>query len=231
MPSSGLLLSVAGLALLDMLSPAVIATTLYVLLSGARSTARPLLAYLATVAAFYFALGCALVLGLGLVLEPLSGLVSSRPAGWAMAALGALMLIWALFAPTRAAPRRTPPTLRTPAMIALGLATGVLEAGTALPYFGAIALMTTAQLPAAAWLPILAAYNLAMVLPAIVLHLLHRTLGQRLRPRLEHWRAKAESGSREAAAWIVGIAGFLLLRHGLSTADLSEITINLSGGL
>ena len=68
-------------------------------------------------------------------------------------------------------------------MIGLGLATGLLEAGTALPYLGAIGIMGTAGLAASTWAPMLAAYNLVMVLPPVLLYLGHRVLGERLRPR------------------------------------------------
>ncbi|ASU58610.1 MULTISPECIES: GAP family protein [Nocardiopsis] len=227
MPSLEVLLPVAGLALLDTLSPATIGVSLYVLLSGARSVARPLFVYLATVAAFYFALGCALMLGLGFAFEALDDLADSPVLGWVMVVLGGGMLAYALFMPSGPRRQRRPASLRTGAMVALGLATGLLEGGTALPYFGAIGIMTTAGLPAVAWVPLLAAYNVVMVLPPILLYLAHRAFGERLRPRMERWRTKVESGSREALGWIIGIVGFLVLRHGLWLAGVFDGIISL----
>jgi hypothetical protein len=55
-----------------------------------------------------------------------------------------------------------------------------------------------------------------MVLPPVLLYLGHRALGERLRPRLERWRTRVESGSREAMGWIIGLVGFLLLINGLA---------------
>ncbi|SHI38659.1 Sap, sulfolipid-1-addressing protein [Nocardiopsis flavescens] len=208
------LVPVAGLALLDTLSPAVIGVSLYVLLSGSRSVARPLLAYLGTVAAFYLALGCALMLGLGFALDRLGGLLDDTALGWVLTVAGGGALVFSFFMSTGPRPRR-PASLRTGAMVALGLGTGVLEGATALPYFGAIALLTAADPSPLVWLPVLAAYNLVMVLPGVLLYLGLRALGERARPRLERWRAKVESGGRGALPWIVGIAGFLLLRQGL----------------
>lgn len=231
MPPMDVVVPVAGLALLDTLSPATLGVSLYVLLSGARSVARPLLAYLATVAAFYFCLGCALMLGLGWVFGALEGLADSPALGWVMTLAGGGMLAYALFASPKEPKRREPATLRVWAMVGLGLATGLLEGGTALPYFGAVAIMTTAALPATAWVPLLAAYNLVMVLPPVLLYLLHRAFGSRLRPRMERWRAKVESGSREAMGWIIGIAGFLVLRHGLMLTGLLEGALALADGV
>ncbi|WP_159944466.1 MULTISPECIES: GAP family protein [unclassified Nocardiopsis] len=224
MPPLDVLLPVAGLALLDTLSPATIGVSLYVLLSGARSVARPLFTYLATVAAFYFTLGCALVLGFGALFDLLGGLAYSRLLGWPLAVLGAGMLLYALFMPDKPRRRRRPATLGAAAMVGLGLVTGLLEAGTALPYFGAIGVITTAELHPAVWLPLLAAYTTVMVLPPTLLYLGHRALGERLHPRLARWRARAESGSREAVGWITGIVGFLVLRHGVALTGVLEGT-------
>ncbi|MFE6307982.1 GAP family protein [Nocardiopsis sp. NPDC057823] len=214
MPSLNVLLPVAGLALLDTLSPAVIGVSLYVLLSGARSAARPLLAYLGTVAAFYFALGCALMFGAGAALEMVGGLLDDTALGWVLTVAGGAALVYSFFMSTEPRPRR-PESLRAGAMVALGLGTGLLEGSTALPYFGAIGIMTAAGLAPAVWLPVLAAYNLVMVAPGLLLYLGYRALGERVRPRLEKWRTGIESSGREALPWIVGIVGFLVLRQGL----------------
>ncbi|WP_017568976.1 GAP family protein [Nocardiopsis halotolerans] len=231
MPPLDVLLPVAGLALLDTLSPATIGVSLYVLLSGARSVARPLLAYLGTVALFYFALGCALMLGFGFLFEALGGLADHPAVGWAMVVLGGGMLAYALFMPDKPRGQRRPASLRTGAMVGLGLATGLLEGGTAFPYFGAVGIMTTAELSPVVWVPMLAAYNVVMVLPPILLYLAHRALGERLRPRMERWRTKVESGSREAMGWIIGIVGFLVLRHGVVVTGILEGTAVSLGGL
>lgn len=227
MPSLNVLLPVAGLALLDTLSPAVIGVSLFVVLSGSRSVARPLLAYLGTVAAFYLALGCALMLGAGFALERAGDLLDDTALGWILTAAGAAALVSSFFISTEPRTRR-PDSLRTGAMIALGLGTGLLEGATALPYFGAIGIMTTAGLSPAAWLPMLTAYTLVMVAPGLLLYLGYRLLGERARPRLERWRAKMESSGRGALPWIVGIVGFLVLRQGLwLTGALSVLGVSI----
>lgn len=227
MPPLEVLLPVAGLALLDTLSPTTLGVTLFVLLSGARSVARPLFAYLGTVALFYFALGCALMLGLTAVLDRISGLSDNPVTGWAMVLLGGGLFAYSWVMPTKKRTPRRPTSLRTATMIGLGLATGLLEAGTAFPYLGAIGIMGAAGLAAHTWVPMLAAYNLIMVLPPILLYLGHRAFGERLRPRLERWREKIDAGSREALAWIIGIVGFLLLINGLGQVGFTDVLDSL----
>lgn len=229
MPPLDVLLPVAGLALLDTLSPTTLGVSLFVLLSGARSVARPLFAYLGTVALFYFTLGCALMLGLGVALSRLSHWADGPAAGWAMVILGGGLFAYSWVMPTRKRAPRRPASFRTTTMIGLGLATGLLEAGTALPYLGAIGIMGTAGLAAHTWVPMLAAYNLMMVLPPVLLYLGHRIFGERLRPRLDRWREKIDAGSREALAWIIGIVGFFLLINGLAQVGLTDFvdTLNL----
>ncbi|WP_049577372.1 GAP family protein [Nocardiopsis sp. SBT366] len=227
MPPLDVLLPVAGLALLDTLSPTTLGVSLFVLLSGASSVARPLFVYLGTVALFYFALGCALMLGLGVALSELSHLADSPVTGWVMVVLGAGLFAYSWVMPTkRRAPRR-PASFRTTSMVGLGLATGLLEAGTALPYLGAIGVMSTAELAPHTWVPMLAAYNLVMVLPPVLLYLGHRVFGERLRPRLDRWREKVDSGSREVLSWVIGIVGLLLLINGLQQVGIIDLIDSL----
>ena len=223
MPPLDVLIPVAGLALLDTLSPTTLGVSLFVLLSGASSIARPLFAYLGTVAVFYFTLGCALMLGLGAAISSLSHLADTPAAGWGMVLLGGGLLAYSFVMPAKARPPRRPASFRTGTMVALGLATGLLEAGTAFPYLGAIGIMGTAGLAAHTWVPMLAAYNLMMVLPPVLLYLGHRAFGERLRPRLDRWREKVDAGSREALAWIIGIVGVIVLANGLQQVGVADL--------
>lgn len=223
MPPLDVLIPVAGLALLDTLSPTTLGVSLFVLLSGARNLARPLFAYLGTVALFYFVLGCAIMLGLGAALSRLSHLTDSPATGWVMVVLGGALFAYSWVMPTKKRVPRRPATLRTTTMIGLGLATGLLEAGTAFPYLGAIGIMGTAGLAAGTWVPMLAGYNLMMVLPPVLLYVGHRLFGERLRPRLDRWREKIDSGSREAMSWIIGIVGVILVLNGLQLTGVDAL--------
>ncbi|RIQ36743.1 GAP family protein [Jiangella rhizosphaerae] len=219
------ILPVYGLALLDTMSPATIGISIYLLLSAGARTARLLFSYLATVALFYFCLGTALMAGLGAVVDSLGDAANSRTAYLIQAGLGAALFVGAWFVPTKKknddgspgrGERRAARVQTVPAMVGLGLTTGLLEAATALPYLAAIGLMTSAELSPAQWAPLLAGYNLVMVAPGVLLFLVWRVAGERVRARFERFRDWLQANSAETLAWIMGIAGFLLARDAIA---------------
>ncbi|GII93964.1 GAP family protein [Sinosporangium siamense] len=201
--------AVLGLALLDTLSPSVIGVTLYLLLARPRRMSLLLGTYLGTVAAAYFALGVLLMLGLGAV-EPL---IDDTVWAWGQGLLGVALIVGSYYIPgkdpERASVRTRTFTMR--AMLVLALGTWLFEFSTAVPYFGAIAIMTSAGLAAVQWLPLLAVYVTVMVIPGLLLLAAWAALGERVRARFERWQDKLASGSRTAVSWIVFIAGILLV--------------------
>ncbi|QSB06290.1 GAP family protein [Natronoglycomyces albus] len=242
-------LTVAGLGLLDALSPAIVGVTIYLLLNARSRLATLLFTYVATVVVCYFAFGVALKLGLGALLPALENLVDSPVGLWAQAILGGILLVIAIAIPgkkkrqkrqadrrlaaeaaeaadapgsTQAAASpphkggtgttRVPKSLTVSAMISFGLITVLIEGFMVLPYFAAIGIMTAAEVPVAAWLPLILMYNLIMVSSAFILYGLWKLFGQRLQPRLERWRDKLAAETIETMAWILGIAGFLVAR-------------------
>ncbi|MDS1270611.1 GAP family protein [Lipingzhangella sp. LS1_29] len=224
------LLPVTALALLDTLSPATIGVTLVLLLSGRARIAFPLLAYLATVAVCYLALGIALMSGLDLVVTRLGPVADHRAVLWLQAVLGIALLTHSCVKPTqrRDAPARWESReLHIPIMVSLGLGTFLLEGATVLPYLAAVGIMTAAGLSPLQWLPLLAGYVTIMLLPPIVMYLGHRLLGSRLRPRMERWRHQLSEGAMEGLAWLVGIAGFLLLANAVNRLGLLDGSLGL----
>ncbi|TDD08428.1 GAP family protein [Nonomuraea deserti] len=201
--------AVLGLALLDTLSPALIGITLYLLLSRPHRMGALLGTYLATVAIAYFTLGVLLMLGLGAVVPRVDDTVWT----WGQAAFGAALVVGSYFIPDRdphrASPKARSFTMRS--MLLLGLGTWLFEFATAVPYFGAIGIMTLAGLPAAQWSPLLGAYVTIMVIPGVLLFAAWAALGERTRDRFERWQGRLDSGSRTTLRWIVGIAGVLIL--------------------
>lgn len=202
-----------ALAVVDSINPSALVVAIY-LLSQPNVVAR-LLAYVAGILASYFALGCALMLGAGALFARF-GAALDHPVAWGVqAALGALLLGFALFAPKRGPPAMRPPAAPRGsglgAMALLGATVTLLETVTALPYFGAVALMVGAGLPATVWVPLLLAYNLVFVLPPLLLLALHLAFGSHLRGRYGRWQARLQAGAREALLWIFGIVGVGLL--------------------
>lgn len=202
-----------ALAVVDSINPSALVVAIY-LLSQPNVVAR-LLAYVAGILASYFALGCALMLGAGALFARF-GAALDHPVAWGVqAALGALLLGFALFAPKRGPPAMRPPAAPRgsglAAMALLGATVTLLETVTALPYFGAVALMVGAGLPATVWVPLLLAYNLVFVLPPLLLLAPHLAFGSHLRGRYGRWQARLQAGAREALLWIFGIVGVGLL--------------------
>lgn len=216
--------AVFGLALLDTLSPTVIGVTLYLLLARPRRVGGLLGVYLGSVAVAYFALGVLLMLGLGALVPAVDDTVWA----WAQAAFGLALIVGSYFIPDKD-PERASAEARSftvRAMLLLGLGTWLFEFATAVPYFAAIGIMTSAGLPAVQWAPLLGGYVTVMVLPGLLLLAAWAALGERTRERFERWRARFSSGSRGALRWIVGIAGVLILLD----AAPDQITITLGGG-
>ncbi|MEU8382757.1 GAP family protein [Streptosporangium sp. NPDC048865] len=201
--------AVLGLALLDTLSPTVVGVTLYLLLAGPPRVTALLGVYLGSVAIAYFALGVLLMLGLGAVVP----VVDDTVWAWGQALLGVALVVGSYLIPDRD-PGRAPvraPSFTARSMLLLGLGTWLFEFATAVPYFGAIGVMTSAGLTAVQWSPLLGVYVIIMVIPGILLLVAWAALGERTRDRFERWRSALSSGSRATLRWIVGTAGVLIL--------------------
>lgn len=209
-------LPVLGLALLDSLNPSALAVTLYLLTQPRPGRTVP--AYVAGIFCTYFAAGLLLLLGFGLFLERLGEQLQNPTAYAIQGVLGAGMLIYSLTAdPKRAAqrPQRLPRSLNLGVVFLLGITITGVELTTALPYLGAIGMLTNAGLAPAQWLLLLLIYNIIFVLPPLLLLGANAVLGERLRPRMERWQARMQKEARELFLWIIAIIGFFLLADSL----------------
>lgn len=228
-------LPVLGLAVVDSVNPSALAVALWWM---ARPGAAPrLLAYIAGIALTYTALGIALMLGLGATMQRY-GAAFDHPIALALQfALGLGMLAYAIFAPKQSKHADEQPQPRVGGllgMVLLGMTVTAIEMVTALPYFAAIALMTSATMPVWQWLPLLLVYNAIFVAPPLLLLGLYLIAGRRLQGRFERWRVSLQRGARETLLWIVGIAGVALAadaagRWSGHRADLDAILAARSG--
>ena len=168
-----MLLSLLALALVDSINPSAIAVTLY-LLSRGRVPAQ-VVAYVAAIFLTYLALGAMMMLGIDALLPSLRTAGGGRLEFLVQGLIGLAMLIYAFRAPTTAASgSRVEPGASTYAALALlGLTVTAMELPTAVPYFGAISILTAADLPIARWLPLLVLYNAIFVLPPVLLLVAH----------------------------------------------------------
>ncbi|GAA4943785.1 cytochrome c biogenesis protein CcdA [Nonomuraea thailandensis] len=214
-----LLLALAGLAVLDSTSFGTLGIPVYLMLSLDRSRTTRLLIYLATVTIFYFLVGVALMLGLTTAMDTFGDALHSRAAYAVQLVLGVglFALSWRFdpkWRAKRGLPERTfEPRVGGPrTMMLVGLTAGVLEVATMVPYLAAIGMMTTAGLAVAQWAPLLGAYVLIMILPALVLMALRAGAGKWLEPKLERLRAWLVKHSSSMLSWGMAIVGFLLAR-------------------
>jgi cytochrome c biogenesis protein CcdA len=205
------LLSLLALALVDSINPSAIVVTLY-LLSRERVVA-PVVVYIATIFVTYLTLGAMTISGIGALVPLLRTAGGGRLGVIVQGLIGLAMLLYAVRAPTTARPTTPvePKASTFAALVLLGVAVTVMELPTALPYFGAIALLSTGDLPLAAWLPLLALYNAIFVLPPVLLLVSYIVFGRRLDARYADLRERLQAGARETLLWIFGLVGGALL--------------------
>ena len=206
-----MLLGLLALALLDSINPSAIVVTLY-LLSRQRVPAQ-VAVYVGAIFLTYLTLGTMMMLGIGALLPSSRTMGGGRLEFIAQGLVGLAMLLYATLAPTTARQaRRAEPSASTHAGLALlGVTVTAMELPTAVPYFGATALLTSAGLPMARWLPLLVLYNAIFVLPPVLLLLGHIFFGRRLQARFADLRERLQAGARETMLWILGLVGGGLL--------------------
>lgn len=210
-----ILLVIGALALLDMFSPSIIGVSVYVLLVAKKQQIRLLLTYLMTVALFYFSTGIFLMLGLGVIFNPISNLLDSYSARLIMTIVGAALFIGSWLVPkrkTNGAPK--PKSLHVSSMVALGFTTSILEVATALPYFAAIGILTSNQIEFYEWLPILAGYNLIMIAPGIILLCFHLLFRRFMNKPLRKIQTLFDQRTSSTLSWVMFFVGLILLING-----------------
>jgi len=209
-----------GLALLDTLSPTIVGVTLYLVLTDNKNLITRLLTYLFTVVILYFSLGIIMILGLDYIIEALSNVFKSR---WVLFIIGVILFVGSYFIPkNKKSNIPKPKSQRIFSIITIGIATFLIEAGTALPYFAAIGILSTIDIPLYSKLPIIAVYNLIMISPALLILLGYNLFGKRINSRLVNLRNKIENSTYAALSWIICIVGAILI---LFSIDGLSITI------
>ncbi|MDG4761227.1 GAP family protein [Micromonospora sp. WMMD710] len=231
--TAGLLLSLAGLALIDSTSIGTLFIPVWLLLAPGPVRVRRILTYLATIAVFYLGVGLLLVWGGSRLADALGGALDNRPVLWAQLVLGV-----ALFAVSfrydgkrrsrtggvlRWRDRATAGDSSSRWLIGLALLAALAEVATMLPYLGAVGLLATSGVGTATVVALLAGYCLVMVLPAVVLlgaRVARPRLVEPVLARLNTWIV-TKAGS--ALGWILGIAGFLIASDAASRLDLFSL--------
>jgi hypothetical protein len=220
--SIGLVLSLAGLALVDSTSVGTLFIPVWLLLAPGRVNAGRLLVYLGTITVFYFGIGLLVVLGAGSIAGAVGGVLDSVVALWVQLVIGVGLFVLSFrFDPKRRKQsggvsrwreRATHGSSSGGWLIGLALLAGLAEVATMLPYLAAIAMTTTSNLGSATVALLLAGYCVVMVLPAVLLLVARIVARARVEPllaRMNKWITEKAGG---ATGWILAIAGFLVAR-------------------
>lgn len=236
-------LALGGLALLDSASFGTLLIPLWLLLVPGRLHAGRILLYLATIVAFYFAVGLALLAGANGLRAELETLLATTPVIWLQLLIGAGLLIFSFTLdgkqsgsePGRitrwraramgvvgegdAGVGRAPAASIVP-LLGLALTAAVIELASMLPYLAGITLINASDMGWAASVALLAAYCMVMVLPALLAVAARMLAAGAVEPvlqRLSGWLTKNAAGT---TAWIVGVIGFLVGRDAAVKLEL-----------
>jgi cytochrome c biogenesis protein CcdA len=200
-----------ALAVVDSINPSAIVVTLYLL--SRKRVATQVTTYIAAIFLTYLTLGAVVMSGIDALLPSVGATLDSRLGFIVQGAIGLAMLLYAIRAPAaaRSAPRVEPRATTYTALALLGVSVTAMEMPTAVPYFGALALLASADRPVASWLPLLVLYNVIFVLPPMLLLAAYMALGRRLDAKYADLRERLQAGARETMLWILGLVGGALL--------------------
>lgn len=211
-----LLLYLGGLALLDTLSPTIIGVSLFLLLTNTTKKTSKFFAYLCTVVLLYFSLGILMMAGLHYITESFSTLFQNKMVSWIVFLIGAVLFTASFFIPTNKKSNiPKPKTQSIFSIIVIGVTTFFIEAGMALPYFAAIGLLISNDIPFYQSVPIIATYNMIMILPALLLFVGYKLFGRWINPSLVNLRNRLANSSNSALSWIICIVGLILIFYTL----------------
>lgn len=108
-------------------------------------------------------------------------------------------------------------------VLVLALVAGLLELPTMLPYLGAMPVLKNSGWAESTQLIALGLYCLVMITPALILVGVRALAGARLDAWLQRIGTKLGRYAQETLGWVVGIAGYLLIRSTLSGTDLASL--------
>ncbi|MCT1903590.1 GAP family protein [Oceanobacillus sojae] len=240
-----LLPSLLILGLIDSTSFGTLLIPVWLLMTSKRVSVSRFLIYIVAVAISYFIIGLVILFGADTLLNSYDTLLESDSFLIGQLAAGSVLLVISQLMDTKKARYRAMERVsrgegrffkwrkqimgdtssgKSGIVFLMGLAVTavVLEAATMLPYLAAIGLITS---EGPAWPMsgiLLAGYCIVMILPACIL-LISRLFAHKIleKPllRLDKWLTKH---AHSTTAWIIGIAGFLLVVNAINDLGLLD---------
>lgn len=175
------ILAMAGLAVVDSTNFSLILGTLYLVVSNRRPMSR-VLTFIGVFFSVYVLVGNLLVAG-ARSLE-----LDETTFDYIQLGIGVALLLYGLIAPRERRTRyNAEGTTSIAGAVGLGLAASAVEVTTALPYLGAIAIVTQAELSAPVVASLLVAYNLIAVGPCLLVALLYSRSENRFTAKIDAW--------------------------------------------
>jgi len=207
---------VAALGVADSINPVTILVAMY--LGSGPDPARRLGGFIAGVFGVYLAGGLALMLGPAELLHGALAGVEIPGADAAALVAGAGLLVIAVAVWTRRTHLARVPLpdalMRPGSAVALGAVVTVLDLPTAFPYFGAIAVIVSADLGTVSQLVLLGIFNLLYVLPLALVLVARLALGPRGHTVLAQARGAVQRIAAPLLAAGAGGIGVLLVVRG-----------------
>jgi hypothetical protein len=216
-----LLSTLVLLALVDSTSFGTLLIPIWLMLAPGRLRPGRIVVFLATVAAFYLALGLLLVAGVASFSDQIADALQLTAVQVAQLVLGLVLLalgVWTGFRRQRESSGRMALWREqavgdegsTRGLMALALTAALVEAASMVPYLAAIGLVGTADLSRPVTVAILAAYCVVMVVPALLLLVGRVAAARHVEPVLHRVDTWMKRNAQENTAWILGIIGFII---------------------
>ncbi|MBL3698625.1 GAP family protein [Leucobacter luti] len=224
--------ALAILALVDGLSIGTLVIPLFLIIAPGRPRTGRVALYLATITAFYFAIGVLFTLGLVSVIDVARGLVDSTAGQTLLLVAGLALLIGGIAIGVADSRRRTESGGALPtsgrlvtwrgrllderatggAVMGVAIAAGVIEIAGMLPYLLGMTMLAGAQIEQGGRIALLAGYCLVMIVPALALLGARVVAARAVEAPLRRFSGWLQRTGPENTAWLLGIVGFLLAR-------------------
>ena len=225
--------TLAVLALIDSTSFGTLLIPIWLMLAPGRLRAGRIVIFVATVAAFYFVLGLALVAGVDAFSDELSDAFASKPVLAVQLVVGVAMVVIAFRLP-RSKSTVKPGRLdrwrqravgdggSVGGLMGLAVTAALIEAASMVPYLVAIGLIGTTDLSWTMTILVLAGYCLVMIVPALVLLAARMSAASKIEPILRRFNDWMVRNGPENTAWIIGLVGFYIAANAMGGLGITD---------
>ncbi len=224
MPSSSIDISVALLiisicALVDILSPGVLAITGYLLLTQPNQLSSRLFVFLLVIQLGYFIIGLLLYFGGDTLLELIEQLSEFDFINWFYTVTGTLLVLVSFIKPKESTIERLtswiPRQTTIKGIIILGIIVFLIEFVTALPYFYSIFLLNHLSINSFSSIFVIIGYNFVMVLPSLLLLGISIVFKDKLQHFLRNIKTKLNEAPISSVLVAMGVVGAVFLNIGI----------------